>query len=99
MKLPTIAELNHVAQLMHGLDFGPLPGDLKPGVVHITQQAVLAGVIDDLPVQLSIQFAECLVEYGPKFAKLIEALDEIDKSLGWLEPIGDWFKNSKVYYP
>lgn len=96
MKLPTLADLNHVAQLMHAMDFAPLPLSDKFSIVQIAQQAVLAGVIDDLPVQLGIQFAETLAEHGPKFNKLVETLSEIDGSLG---PIMTWFDKSRLYEP
>jgi hypothetical protein len=95
MKLPSLTDLNHISQLMHGLDFGPLPGEFKPGVVAIAQQGVLAYVIDELPTNLAIGLTEAAVEHNP-LKKIVEQLEEIDKSLG---PVMAWFEKSKLYYP
>jgi len=95
MKLPSLADLNHISQLMHSLDFGPLPAEFKPGVVAIAQQGVLAHVLDELAVNFNIGLAETLVEQMP-LKPIVTALDEIDTSL---RPIMEWFEKSRLYEP
>lgn len=94
MLLPSLADLNTVSQLMHGLDFTPLPKEFKPGVVAIAQQGVLAYALDDLPTQISIGFAETVQMWPGDWKLIAKQLGEIDASL---EPLMTWFRLSKLW--
>lgn len=98
MKLPSIEDLNHIALLMHGLEFGPLPGEFKPGVVAIAQQGVLAYVIDELPTNLVVGFtdSEHAMTTLKRITTINESLDNIDI---YMSHVSKWFELSRLYQP
>lgn len=94
--LPSITDLDEVT---HGL-FGGAFADIfsvqdKIIVVQIAQAAKLALILDELPTNINIGIAETLAEQGG-IAKIVGVLEEIDKSL---TPVGNWFGESKIYWP
>lgn len=95
MLLPTLEDLQHVTSLLWREDFLQLDDMRKLQVVAIAQKGLLTQAVSDVPLNITIGFAETLAEQQP-LKKVVEQLEEIDKSLG---PIMDWFRESKVYYP
>ena len=98
MKLPTLAQLQHVTSLLWKEDFTQLDDMRKLKVIGIAQQGILAETIDDLATNINVGIAESLAEFAP-LKPIVEQLTEIDKSLGWLEGIGQWFEKSRLYEP
>ncbi len=97
IKLPTIADLNEVSQGLWGANFVDLSVPDKVLCVQMAQTALLTHVIDEVPLNISIGFAETVASWPMKsLTTIAEQLAEIDKSLG---PIMEWFDKSRLYEP